>query len=208
MPLPLQAKLLRALQEGEIEPLGSNKVQQVDVRVLAATSRNLETMIAEGSFRSDLYYRLNVLEIPIPPLRDRMQDLGILCEALLEDVREGLDLRGEITDTALAALAGYGWPGNIRELRNILERALTMNEDSGLLDAEAIFKVLPRSGPRLDAGATIQPPRPLAQVLADAETSAIEAALLASRGNRSRAARILGISRSALYEKLARLPVG
>lgn len=205
MPLTLQAKLLRALQEGEIEPLGSNKVQKVDVRLIAATSRNLEAMMAEGRFRSDLYYRLNVLEIPIPPLRERLPDLGILCESILEDVCQGLDLRGEITDTAVAALSSYDWPGNVRELRNVLERALTMGEDSGALDADAIFKVLPRHGLRAELASDTHLARPLAAVLAQAEAGAIEAALLASRGNRSRAAQLLGISRSALYEKLARL---
>jgi len=205
MPLPLQAKLLRALQEGEIEPLGSNKVVSVDVRVIAATSRNLEAMIAEGSFRSDLYYRLNVLEIPIPPLRDRMADLGVLCEALLEEICIGLELRGEINDAGVAALGSYDWPGNIRELRNVLERALTMSEEGGVLDADAIFKVLPRNGSR---PSTLQAPRsvrPLAQTMADAEAQAVEAALVATQGNRSRAAKLLGISRSVLYEKLAKM---
>jgi len=205
MPLPLQAKLLRALQEGEIEPLGSNKVVPVDVRVIAATSRNLETMIAEGSFRSDLYYRLNVLEIPIPPLRDRLADLGVLCEALLEDIGDGLDVRGEITDAGVSALAGYDWPGNIRELRNVLERALTMGEDGGLLDADAIFKVLPRNGNRPVSTLAPRPVRPLGQTMAEAEAQAIEEALVAARGNRTRAAKLLGISRSVLYEKLARM---
>lgn len=205
MPLPLQAKLLRALQEGEIEPLGSNKVVSVDVRVIAATSRNLETMMAEGSFRSDLYYRLNVLEIPIPPLRERMADLGVLCEALLEDICDGLEIRGEITDAAVSALGGYDWPGNIRELRNVLERALTMGEDNGLLDADAIFKVLPRNGSRPQSSLSPRPVRPLAQVMAEAEAQAIESALVACRGNRTRAAKLLGISRSVLYEKLARM---
>lgn len=207
MPLPLQAKLLRALQEKEVEPLGSNKVQTVDVRVIAATSRNLEAMVAEGSFRSDLYYRLNVLEIPIPPLRERLMDMGVLCEALLESICTSLNLRGEITDTAVSALCGYDWPGNIRELRNVLERALTMGDESGVLDAEAIFRVLP-GGARPPVNVEQpQPPRPLAQVMADAEAQAINAALAASRGNRSRAAEILGISRSALYEKLAKYDV-
>jgi transcriptional regulator with PAS, ATPase and Fis domain len=205
MPLPLQAKLLRALQEGEIEPLGSNKVVPVNVRVIAATSRNLEVMIAEGEFRSDLYYRLNVLEIPIPPLRDRLADLGVLCEALLEEICEGLELRGEITDAGVSALGSYDWPGNIRELRNVLERALTMGEEGGLLDADAIFKVLPRNGNRPASSLTSQPVRPLSQTLAEAEAHAIEEALVASRGNRTRAAKLLGISRSVLYEKLARL---
>lgn len=205
MPLPLQAKLLRALQEGEIEPLGSNKVIAVDVRVIAATSRNLEAMMAEGSFRSDLYYRLNVLEIPIPPLRERLADLGVLCEALLEDICNGVDIRGEITDAAVSALGSYDWPGNIRELRNVLERALTMGEESGLLDADAIFKVLPRNGSRPQPGLSPRPVRPLAQVMAEAEGQAIESALVASRGNRTRAAKLLGISRSVLYEKLSRM---
>jgi transcriptional regulator with PAS, ATPase and Fis domain len=205
MPLPLQAKLLRALQEGEIEPLGSNKVERVDVRVIAATSRNLEAMIAEGSFRSDLYYRLNVLEIPIPPLRDRLADLGVLCEALLGEICEGLEFRGEITDAGVSALGSYDWPGNIRELRNVLERAMTMGEEGGILDADAVFKVLPRSSARPISSLTPQPVRPLAQTLADAEAQAIEEALVASRGNRTRAAKLLGISRSVLYEKLAKL---
>jgi len=205
MPLPLQAKLLRALQEGEIEPLGSNKVVPVDVRVIAATSRNLEAMIVDGSFRSDLYYRLNVLEIPIPPLRDRLADLGVLCEAVLGEICDGLDVRGEITDAGVAALGSYDWPGNIRELRNVLERALTMSEEGGLLDADAIFKVLPKSRHRLTSSLTPRPVRPLARTLADAEAQAIEAALVASRGNRTRAAKLLGISRSVLYEKLAKL---
>jgi transcriptional regulator with PAS, ATPase and Fis domain len=205
MPLPLQAKLLRALQEGEIEPLGSNKVVQVDVRVIAATSRNLEAMIAQGSFRSDLYYRLNVLEITIPPLRDRLADLGVLCEALIGEICEGQGLRGEITDAGVAALGSYDWPGNIRELRNVLERALTMSEDGDLLDADAIFKVLQRSRSRAVSAMVPRSVRPLARIMAEAEAQAIEEALLVSRGNRTRAAKLLGISRSVLYEKLAKM---
>jgi len=205
MPLPLQAKLLRALQEGEIEPLGSNTVSPVDVRVIAATSRNLDAMIADGSFRSDLYYRLNVLEISIPPLRDRLVDLGVLCEALLGDICDGQGLPGEITDEGIAALGHYDWPGNIRELRNLLERALTMSEDDGLLDAESIFKVLPAASAGPEPRMSLRRVRPLARVMAEAEAHAIEEALLACRGNRTRAARLLGISRSVLYEKLARM---
>jgi len=205
MPLPLQAKLLRALQEGEVEPLGSNKVSRVDVRVIATTSHNLSAMITEGSFRSDLYYRLNVLEIPIPPLRDRLMDLGLLCETLLWEISEGLDVRAEITDAGVSALASYDWPGNVRELRNVLERALTMNEDGGVLDADAMFRVLPRSGTRPALLITPRPIRPLAKTLAEAEARALEEALVASRGNRTQAARLLGISRSAFYEKLAKM---
>jgi len=205
MTLALQAKLLRALQEGEIEPLGSNSVAAVDVRVIAATSRNLEAMIANGDFRSDLYYRLNVMEIGIPSLRERLPDLGVLCEAILEDVCHGQETRGEITDAGVSALGSYDWPGNIRELRNVLERAMTMGEEGGVLDADAIFRVLPRQQSRSGAPSSIQPVRPLAKTLADAESQAIEEALVASRGNRTRAAKLLGISRSVLYEKLAKM---
>lgn len=205
MPLALQAKLLRVLQEGEVEPLGSNSVSSVDVRVIAATSRNLEAMIAEGSFRSDLYYRLNVMEITIPPLRDRLPDLGVLCEAILENNGQGPEMRREITDSGVAALGSYEWPGNVRELRNVLERALTMAEDGGQLDANAIFRVLPRGGSCPEPLRALRPVKPLAKTLANAEAQAIEEALVASRGNRTRAARMLGISRSVFYEKLARL---
>jgi len=205
MPLQMQAKLLRALQEGEIEALGSNRVISVDVRVIAATSRNLETMIAEGSFRSDLYYRLNVLEICIPPLRERVADLGVLSEALLGEIWDGQNQRREITDSGVAALASYHWPGNIRELRNVLERAMTMAETDDLLDADAIFRVLPRVAENQQAPVAMAFTRPLARVVADAEAEAIEQALVACRGNRTRAARLLGISRSVLYEKLAKM---
>ncbi|RMJ02838.1 Limonene hydroxylase [Marinobacter litoralis] len=205
MPLPLQAKLLRVLQEGEIEPLGSNKLSSVDVRVIAATSRNLDEMMAEGSFRSDLYYRLNVLEIWIPPLRERLVDLGILSEVLLGEICESQGLRGEITDAGIAALGAYHWPGNIRELRNVLERALTMSEEGELLDAGAILKVLPGGDAEAVPKTPFRPVRPLARVIALAEAQAIEEALAACRGNRTRAAKLLGISRSVLYEKMAKL---
>ncbi|MGO1233418.1 MAG: sigma-54 interaction domain-containing protein [Marinobacter sp.] len=205
MPLQMQAKLLRALQEGEIEALGSNRVISVDVRVIAATSRNLETMIAEGSFRSDLYYRLNVLEICIPPLRERVADLGVLSEALLGEIWDGHNQRREITDSGVAALASYHWPGNIRELRNVLERAMTMAETDDQLDADAIFRVLPRVAENQQAPVAMAFTRPLARVVADAEAEAIGQALVACRGNRTRAARLLGISRSVLYEKLAKM---
>lgn len=214
MPLPLQAKLLRALQEGEVEPLGSNQVQDVDVRVIAATSRDLQEMMADGSFRSDLYYRLNVMEIPVPPLRDRLADLGILCECLLADLSKGPGLGAEITDDALGLLAQHRWPGNIRELRNVLERALTLNENAETLDREVLVQVLPDIDPPSTSAtgsavpspySTIGGPITLAEAVASAERATIEAALSASGGNRSEAARSLGISRSVLYQKLARL---
>ena len=136
MPLALQAKLLRVLQEQELEPLGSNQVLKVDVRVIAATSRDLAAMVAVGSFRADLYYRLNVLPIRLPALRERLSDIEALAEALLDDIarRSGLAAKGLAAD-ALDRLATRDWPGNIRELRNVLEQSALMTDDRVLTAA-------------------------------------------------------------------------
>lgn len=209
MPLPLQAKLLRVLQEGEVEPLGSTQARQVDVRVMAATSRDLPSMMTQGLFRSDLYYRLNVMEIRVPALRERLQDLGILCEALLADLSDHEGLAADITDDALNLLGHHAWPGNIRELRNVLERALALNEAGAVLDRAVFEGILPALADQDLSGMVV--PRPatdgqtLAQVVAAAERAAIEGALAASGGNRSEAARRLGVSRSVFYQKLGRL---
>jgi transcriptional regulator with PAS, ATPase and Fis domain len=133
MPLALQSKLLRALQEQEIEPLGSNRVERVDVRIVAATSRDLAAMVEAGQFRADLYYRLNVLPIRLPALRERIADLEALVDMLAEDIarRSGLPHKG-LTPEALDLLARQPWPGNIRELRNVLEQATLMTDDAQL----------------------------------------------------------------------------
>lgn len=203
MPPALQAKLLRALQEQEIEPLGSNKVIKVDVRVLAATSRDLKAMVAGGAFREDLYYRLNVLPVRVPPLRERLADLEALAESLLESIaqRTGMPQR-ELAPSALAVLAAHAWPGNIRELRNVLEQA-AMLTDSGRLGAEDFARVLPAVAPaRAEPGAAPHL-RPLPQLIAELERSSIQSALAATGGNKVSAAKLLGISRATLYEKLA-----
>jgi transcriptional regulator with PAS, ATPase and Fis domain len=206
MPLALQAKLLRALQEQEFEPLGSNKVIKVDVRVIAATSRDLRKLVAEERFREDLYYRLNVLPIRLPPLRERIADLEALAESLLEGiaVRTGMPQR-ELAPSALAALAAYRWPGNVRELRNVLEQAamLTDNQRLGEADFAAILPV-PAAAPAEDEPAP-QPLRPLPQLIAEIERNSIESALAATGGNKASAAKLLGISRATLYERLAAL---
>ncbi|HTP62055.1 MAG TPA: sigma 54-interacting transcriptional regulator [Burkholderiales bacterium] len=204
MPLALQAKLLRALQEQEIEPLGSNKVIKVDVRVIAATSRDLKAMVAEGRFREDLYYRLSVLPVRLPALRDRLSDLEALAENLLESIaaRTGMPQR-ELTPSALAALAAHRWPGNIRELRNALEQA-AMLTDHPRLTAEDFVQVLPGPAVHADAAKAGQL-RPLPQLIAELERSSIQSALVATGGNKVSAARLLGISRATLYEKLGAL---
>src|SRR6185503_5354538 len=151
MPVALQAKLLRALQEQEFEPLGSNQVIKVDVRVIAATSRDLRKLASQGRFREDLYYRLNVLPIRLPTLRDRLSDLEALAESLLEGiaVRTGMPQR-ELAPSALAALASYPWPGNVRELRNLLEQA-AMLTDSQRLSGEDFAAILPTAAAVLPA---------------------------------------------------------
>jgi transcriptional regulator with PAS, ATPase and Fis domain len=231
MPLALQAKLLRALQEQEVEPLGSNQVHKVDVRVIAATSRDLSAMVAEGSFRADLFYRLNVLPIRLPALRDRLSDLEALVEALLDDIarRSGLAHRS-VSDAALGLLAAHDWPGNIRELRNVLEQVALLNDE--LLLGESQFRaVLPAGRPQrpaamarwtderaaaeggeslhwVDRSAEAADDRlalPLPVAIARLERRAIQAALVATGGNKLAAARRLGIARATLYEKLAHI---
>ncbi|MGH8737415.1 MAG: sigma-54 interaction domain-containing protein [Burkholderiales bacterium] len=202
-PPALQAKLLRALQEQEIEPLGSNRVIKVDVRVIAATSRDLKTLAAEGRFREDLYYRLSVLPIRVPPLRERLSDLEALAENLLENIaaRTGMPQR-ELTPAALATLASHAWRGNIRELRNALEQA-AMLTDHARLGAEDFAAILPRAAA---AGVADAPAlRPLPLLIAELERSSIRSALEATGGNKVSAARLLGISRATLYEKLAEI---
>jgi transcriptional regulator with PAS, ATPase and Fis domain len=203
MPMPTQAKLLRVLQEKEVEPLGSNRVTKVDVRVIAASSVDLRQMVSMGRFRSDLYYRLSVLPIELPPLRERASDIEALTDAILEEIsrRSGQPQR-ELTPTAFAVLCGYTWPGNIRELRNVLEQ-VTLNSDHPRLSAEDFTLVLPRVAAAVRAGE--RPTLKLADVVADAERGAIRSALAAAEGKKVLAAELLGISRATLYQKLSLL---
>jgi transcriptional regulator with PAS, ATPase and Fis domain len=208
MPVALQAKLLRVLQEQEIEPLGTNRLTKINVRVIAATSVDLAARVGEGRFRSDLYYRLNVLQLELPPLRARLDDLPLLTERLLEDISIRIGQPLEMDPEAIAQLARYRWPGNVRELRNILERAVLMNETSRL-KAEHLASVLPRAAcaaePADKSGAGSGAVRSLAQATAEAERGAIAAALAATNGNKVATAHILGISRAVLYQKLETL---
>jgi transcriptional regulator with PAS, ATPase and Fis domain len=202
MSAAVQAKLLRVLQEGEFEALGSNRLETVDVRVVAATSCDLQVEMAAGRFRPDLFYRLNVVSLHVPPLRERPSDLPALCEHLLDSLTQKLRLPPrEIAPEALNRLAQHAWPGNIRELSNTLERVLLMN-DADTITQEAVDAVLPAA-----ATSPIVPIAPtvfsLVDTLRNAEKNAIAQALLACAGNRTRAAQQLGISRTSLYEKVA-----
>lgn len=205
MPLSIQAKFLRVLQEGEIEALGSNTVKKIDVRIIAATSQDLETLMEERKFRADLYYRIAVLTISVPPLRDRLEDMVVLCDRLLEDTPRADDMPGwTITDEAVALLRHYDWPGNVRELRNVLERAAAI-APSEVLDAEIIAKAMPRLRRRAiedDTGTHSR--EDLSDARARAEREAMIDALRRANGQKAVAARLLGVSRSQFYEKLKR----
>ncbi len=214
MPLGLQAKLLRALQEGEIEPLGSNKLIAFDARVIAATSRDLNALVRAGQFREDLFYRLNVLPIRVPPLRERRADIAALVEVLGEDMalRSGTS-QPELMPDALALLTAQHWRGNIRELRNVLEQA-AMRSDSQRIDAPQLERLLRETGLEQIAPvsvATVQMPaedadkallRPLKAQVAELERRAISAAMAATQGNKLATSRLLGISRATLYGRL------
>lgn len=215
----VQSKLLRALQEREIEPVGSNRVIPIDVRVVAATSRNLEQLVADGQFRADLYYRLNVLPLTLPPLRHRLEDLPALIGTItkqLEPPVDGIDLI--LSDWLLKALAQYTWPGNIRELRNVLER-LQLFSDQGQVSEALLANFLPGFTLHTDQstglgnhsdsnnGAPSAIASSLAEQVADTERRAIRYAISSCMGNKRQAAQQLGISRAALYQKLQRLGI-
>ena len=205
MPLSVQAKLLRVLQEQEVERLGSNTVFKVDVRIIAATSIDLKQRVRDGRFRSDLYYRLNVLPIVVPPLRERVPDIEVLCDAFLEQIaaRTGKPNR-EIAPEAIVALSAYDWPGNVRELQNALERA-TMLTDNVRLTADDFVPILPAASIR--GSVPSRPTRRYADLLDEFERTTLVRALSECGGKVALAAKQLGMSRAGLYRKLASLGI-
>ena len=206
MSLALQAKLLRALQEKEIEPVGSNRLIAIDVRIIAATSRQLTKEVEEGRFRADLFYRLNVMTLDVPPLRERLDDLPLISESLADALTRQLgEHPRSIAAAALDYLALHTWPGNVRELSNVLERALLMS-DADRLERSDFEQILPGLGAHTEPAAS-RGARTLEQLQQDTERQAIVAAIAAARGNKAQAARSLGISRASLYEKLAALGI-
>lgn len=206
MPLPLQSKLLRVLQEKEFEPVGSNEVIHSDVRVIAATSSDLEAAIKRGEFRADLYYRLNVLPIQVPALRERLDDLPALSEGILEELRSQHELDRE----ALALLAQHAWPGNIRELRNVLERAALLSDDL-ILNAADIraaigsFSPVQRNAAPVPAESSNQDSFAAARERFDRQL--ISTTLAQCAGKVDEAARRLGLGRSTLYKKMVALGI-
>jgi transcriptional regulator with PAS, ATPase and Fis domain len=198
----LQAKLLRVLQEGTFTPVGGVKPRKVDVRVVAATNRDLEAMIKDGSFREDLFYRLNVVRLSLPALRQRSADIPYLVDHFLEKIsqRDGKP-RKRISPELLALLSSFSWPGNVRELENEIERLCLMAGDSSEISIEHADGRFTGAGALATSG-----PQPSGETLVGAvsalERSMIKSTLDKTGGNKSEAARVLGISRSNLIEKV------
>jgi two-component system response regulator HydG len=200
MPPSLQVKLLRVLQEREVIPVGATEAIPVDVRILAATNRDLEEEVRRGNFRSDLFYRLNVIAVNLPPLRERRDDLIPLMEQFLENMRQegGAELKALSSD-ALDAVAVYEWPGNVRELENALEHAVVLTKGN-LIDAAALpERITKRKKEPLVAERSYK--NPTLEVI---ERAYIMYVLQAEGGNKTRAAEVLGIDPSTLYRKLSR----
>jgi two-component system, NtrC family, nitrogen regulation response regulator NtrX len=198
-----QAKLLRTLETGELQRIGAETVARIDARVISATNRDLENAVERGGFREDLFFRLNVFPIHLPPLRERLEDLPALVAHLAERVRPRN--AAIFNDAALQALAGYSWPGNIRELANLVERLSILS--GPVVDGAAVRQVLrgPAGAPQLPTISGVQPGRALSDALDDFERSYIVAALGQADGNMAEAARILQTDRANLYRRMRRL---
>ena len=194
--LPIQAKILRVLQAREFEPVGSNRTQKVDVRIITATNRDLEKMVREGRFRDDLYYRLNVFPLVLPPLRERLEDLPVLADFFLKKYGEK-NRRGVITlaPEALQAFRRYPWPGNIRELENVIERGVIVCQGK-VLTLEDLPPALQQRGGWAEAGGETEPGLP------ELERQLISRTLERVAGQRRQAAEILGISLDELNLKI------
>jgi DNA-binding NtrC family response regulator len=203
MPVTTQAKLLRVLEERTVRRLGGSKEIAVDVRVLASTNADLRAAIAEGRFREDLFFRLNVFQIHLPPLRERIDDLDVLCSAMLPEMnaRHGCAVNG-ISPQAFEVLRQHDWPGNVRELRNALERAVILAGNSEIMTQHLPQFFQHGSKPPQAAPALNALTLTVGTTVAHAERRLIEATLMHTEGNRTRAAAILGISIKTLFNKL------
>ena len=202
LPLEMQAKILRFLQEKEVRPVGSNQKVKVDVRIIAATNRDLETEYKKGTFRKDLYFRLNVVTVHIPALRERRSDIPILVSWFLDRLAPGRGV--QVSSSAMKSLLAYDWPGNVRELENCLERAVALGDQlrieisdlpSSIARAEVPAEVVPAESPEFSGPATD---------LEDIERATIERVFVQVNGDKVLAGKMLGISRATLYRKLKR----
>jgi DNA-binding NtrC family response regulator len=205
LPLEMQAKLLRVLQEKEVRPVGSNQKVKVDVRVIAATNRDLEAEYRTGAFRKDLYFRLNVVTLHVPPLRERRSDIPMLAHWFLERFAPGRTV--QITNAAMKSLLQYDWPGNVRELENCVERAVALG-DQQRFDLCDLPPVIASASP----SAELSPAGPMPELnstdLEDIERATIERVFQQVKGDKVLAGKMLGISRATLYRKLKRYNIG
>ena len=217
LPMHMQVKLLRAIQEKSVRPVGANGEVPVDVRILSATHKNLAALVDEGRFRHDLYYRINVIELRVPALRERREDLGVLADAILARLATAQQRpRPTLHPDAEQALARYNFPGNVRELENILERAFALADDDGIRAADLRLPEMRPSPPAQAAAAARDPskidPREsstsaLPSFIEEIERKAIEQALVDNRYNKTKAAAQLGITFRALRYKLKKLGI-
>ncbi len=201
IPLPAQAKLLRVLQEGSVEPLGTNNSVPVDVRIISATHRNLKELISEGRFREDLYYRLNVLDISIPPLRARRGDIPLLLQHFLRHYTPAGEVTPDISPRAWARLLEHPFPGNVREFAHAVEHAVVLAK-GGRIDLEHLPVDIVGRVERAEEDELADQFRPLSAAVSEFEREYLKRALAHAQGSRTRAAELLGISRKNLWEKL------
>lgn len=202
VPNSIQVKLLRVLQEREFERLGSNKTKHIDVRVLAATNVDLRAALEQGTFREDLYYRLNVMPISVPPLRERKEDIPFLANHFVKKLAKDLGSPVEsISQGGIERLMQYSWPGNVRELENVLERSMVLSNAAVLQPEDIRLDLQPRSRPQTITDHFL----PEGMTLDEYEQSIIKEALKRANGNKSQAARLLGLTRNALRYRLTQM---
>ena len=205
LPLEMQAKLLRVLQEKEIRPVGSNQKVKVDVRVVAATNRDLETEYRNGTFRKDLYFRLNVVTVHLPALRERRSDIPMLAHWFLD--RHAPDSAMQVTHAAMKCLLQYDWPGNVRELENCIERAVALG-DGKIIDLSDLPPTIASASPSADVPVGAITGAVSSTDLEDIERATIERVFEQVKGDKAMAGKMLGISRATLYRKLKRYNIG
>lgn len=206
MPMEMQVKILRVLQEREIERIGGNRTIPVDCRIIAATNRNLRERIKENEFREDLFYRLNVINIEVPPLRERKEDIELLALKLMEKLSETLGHHvNNVTVEALECLKQYNWPGNIRELENIIERAINMTDNETIEVFHLPQYIFIKAQNAMPEMPQIQN---LKEAVEEVEKTTITNCLISVQNNKFKAAKLLGISRTSLYEKIEKYRIG
>jgi two-component system nitrogen regulation response regulator NtrX len=203
MSLKTQSKVLRTLDEQKFTPVGDDDAVKVDVRVIAATNKDLDEEISRGNFREDLFYRLNVIPFYVPPLRERKEDIPLLSKHFLKEFSAAYSRRSrEITDDAIETLTRYSWPGNVRELRNVIERLVIMNPTAHKIERKHLPPLIHREGGRSTSGFST-----LHQARAAYERDYILKKLDENHGNVTRAAEVLGLERSHLYRKMKTLGI-